>query len=190
MIHGYYSRYSVKGIGEIMGYEVIDKELNIKACSIGDLTLEQVQSFLQLWNDGKPISLLTAFVDREDNALVLNKDNECYDLYLAMCEKYLSTTDEKRANFREKSKDTPHYQTVCLLDKLIEIRRVEKIMKMLGNQKEKYADYPVNVFDGIIKKYDFSDERFHMWKAYTYGIIQGKRMERSRRKAGAVSETN
>lgn len=49
-----------------MGYEVIDKELNIKACSIGDLTLEQVQSFLQLWDDGKPISLLTAFVDREE----------------------------------------------------------------------------------------------------------------------------
>ena len=190
MIHEYYNRYSVKGIGEIMGYEVIDKELNIKACSIGDLTLEQVQSFLELWNDGKPISSLTAFVDREDNALVLNKDNEYYDLYLEMCKKYLFTTDEKRANFREKSKDDQHYQTVCLLDKLIEIRRVEETMKMLGNQKEKYADYPVNVFDGIIKKYDFSNERFRMWKAYTYGIIQGKRMERSRRKAGAVNEAN
>ena len=173
-----------------MGYEVINQELNIKTCSIGDLTLEQVQSFLQLWDDGKPISLLTAFIDEEDEALVLNKDDKRYDLYLAMCEKYLSTTDEKRTNFREKSKDNPHYNTVCLLDKLIELRRVGEVMKMLGNQKEKYVDYPVNVFDGIIKNYDFSDERFHMWKAYTYGIIQGKRAERARRKAGAVNEAN
>ena len=173
-----------------MKYEVINQELNIKTCSIGDLTLEQVQSFFELWNDGSSISTLTVFIDKEDKAVVLNRDNDEYDLCLAMCEKYLSTTDEKRANFREKSKDTPHYQTVCLLDELIEIRRVEKIMKMLGNQKEKYADCPVNVFDGIINEYDFSDERFHMWKAYTYGSIQGKRMERSRRKAGAVNEAN
>ncbi|MFR2836802.1 MAG: hypothetical protein ACLTCI_09655 [[Clostridium] nexile] len=60
-------------------------------------------------------------------------------------------------------------------------------MKMLGNQKEKYVDYPVNVFDGIIKNYDFSDERFHM--CVYPGIIQGKRAERAR-KAGAVNEAN
>lgn len=174
----------------IAGYKVINKELNIKACSIGDLTMQQVQSFLKLWNDGSSISTLTAFIDKEDKALVLNRDNDKYDLYLAMCEKYLSTTDEKRANFREKSKDAPRYDTVCLLDTLIEIRRNDEIMKMLGNQKEKYADYPRCVFDGIINKYDFSSEQFHMWKAYTYGIIQGKRMERSRRKAGIAHETN
>ena len=180
----------INGNEGIAGYKVINKELNIKSCSIGDLTMQQVQSFLELWDDGCSISTLTAFIDNEDNALVLNKDNQKYEIYLEMCKKYLSTTDEKRANFREKSKGDPHYQTVCLLDKLIEIRRVEKIMKMLGNQKEKYVDYPVNVFDGIINECDFSDERFYMWKAYTYGIIQGKRMERAKRKAGAVNEAN
>ena len=173
-----------------MKYEIVNEKLNIKACTIGDLTFEQVRSFLEARNDGSSISTLTAFIDEEDEALVLNKDDKRYDLYLAMCEKYLSTTDEKRTNFREKSKDNPHFNTVCLLDKLIEMRRVGEIMKMLGNQKEKYADYPKHVFDGIIKKYDFSDERFHMWKAYTYGIIQGKRAERARRKAGAVNEAN
>nr|DAE57539.1 MAG TPA: hypothetical protein [Caudoviricetes sp.] len=190
MIHEYYNRYSVKGIGGIMEYKVINEELNIKACRIGDLTMQQVQSFLKLWNDGSSISTLTAFIDEEDKALVLNKDNKNYNLYLTMREKYLSTTDEKRTDFREKSKDNPHYETVCLLDKLIELRRVGEVMKMLGSQKEKYVDYPKHVFDGIIKNYDFSDERFHMWKAYTYGIIQGKRAERARRKAGAVNEAN
>lgn len=173
-----------------MGYEVIDKELNIKACSVGDLTMQQVQSFLKLWDDGCSISTLTAFIDNEDNALVLNKDNQKYEICLEMCKKYLSITDEKRADFREKSKDNPFYQTVCLLDKLIEIRRVEKIMKMLGRQKAGSIGYPKSVFDGIIKECDFSSEQFHMWKAYTYGIIQGKRMERSRRKAGIAHETN
>ena len=94
--------------------------------------MQQVQSFLKLWNDGSSISTLTAFIDEEDKALVLNKDNKNYNLYLTMREKYLSTTDEKRTDFREKSKDNPHYETVCLLDKLIELRRVGEVMKMNG----------------------------------------------------------
>lgn len=59
-----------------MKYEVIDKELNIKACSVGDLTMQQVQSFLKLWDDGCSISTLTAFIDKEDKAVVLNRDND------------------------------------------------------------------------------------------------------------------
>jgi len=94
-----------------MKYEIVNEKLNIKACTIGDLTFEQVRSFLEARNDGSSISTLTAFIDEEDEALVLNKDDKRYDLYLAMCEKYLSTTDEKRTNFREKSKDNPHYNT-------------------------------------------------------------------------------
>ena len=83
----------INGNEGIAGYKVINKELNIKSCSIGDLTMQQVQSFLELWDDGCSISTLTAFIDNEDNALVLNKDNQKYEIYLEMCKKYLSTTD-------------------------------------------------------------------------------------------------
>lgn len=172
-----------------MKYEVIDKELNIKACSIGDLTMQQVKSFLELWDGERPISTLTAFVDNEDNALVLNKDNQKYGLYLAMCKKYLSTTDEKRSNFREEVKDDPCYSTVQILDNLIKRRRDQEIFKMLDDPRI-VPEYPRHVFDVILKKYDFSGEKFRMWKAYTYGVIQGKRMERARRKAGTANETN
>ena len=37
-------------------YEVLDKDLMIEACSIGDLTLDQVERFLRLWGDGSEIN--------------------------------------------------------------------------------------------------------------------------------------
>lgn len=54
-------------------YEVINKELKIEACRIADLTLDQIESFLRLWDDGAAISTLTIF-SRPDGTIVLNKD--------------------------------------------------------------------------------------------------------------------
>lgn len=39
-----------------MKYEIVNEKLNIKACTIGDLTFEQVRSFLEARNDGSSIS--------------------------------------------------------------------------------------------------------------------------------------
>ena len=60
-----------------MSYEIIDKKLKIEACSIGDLTLDQIQDFLRLWGDNSAISTLTLFL-KEDGTVVLNKDNKYY----------------------------------------------------------------------------------------------------------------
>ena len=173
-----------------MKYEIVNEKLNIKACTIGDLTYEQVRSFLEAWNDGSSISTLTAFIEDESYALVLNKDNDKYGYYLDLCESYLVTTDEKRAAFREKTKNTPWHMTLQLMDKLIMLRRNKEVIDMLGKQKACGLEYPRQIFESIIKEYNFSDEKWHMWKAYLYGIIQGKRMERARRKAGVDHETN
>ena len=68
-------------------YEVINKELKIEACRIADLTLDQIESFLRLWDDGAAISTLTIF-SRPDGTIVLIKDNPEYDLCKEITENY------------------------------------------------------------------------------------------------------
>lgn len=61
-------------------YEIIDKNLMIEACNIGDLTLDQVERFLRLWGDGSEIKSLTLFL-KNDGTIVLNRDNPNYEHY-------------------------------------------------------------------------------------------------------------
>ena len=56
-----------------MAYEVIDEDLKVEACEIGDLTLSQIESFLRLRGDGEKIETLTLF-SRQDGTIVLNLD--------------------------------------------------------------------------------------------------------------------
>lgn len=61
-------------------YKVLDKELMLEECNIGDLTLDQIESFLRLWGDGSKIETLTLFL-KNDGTVVLNRDNSNYELY-------------------------------------------------------------------------------------------------------------
>ena len=63
-----------------MAYEVINEKLKVEACRIGDLTMDQVESFLKLWGDGEKIETLTLF-SRRDGTIVLNRDNKNYPYY-------------------------------------------------------------------------------------------------------------
>lgn len=42
-----------------MAYEVIDENLKVEVCEVGDLTLSQIESFLRLCGDGEKIETLT-----------------------------------------------------------------------------------------------------------------------------------
>lgn len=83
-----------------MAYEVINKELMMEACNIGDLKLDQVEAFLQLWGDDSPISTLTLFM-KDDGTVILNKDNPKYELYKNMTYNYLKGTEEDRARIKK-----------------------------------------------------------------------------------------
>lgn len=43
-------------------YKVIDEKLNLKSCSVKDLTMNQIIQFLQQWNDESTISTLSVFL--------------------------------------------------------------------------------------------------------------------------------
>lgn len=164
-----------------MGYEVANKKLGIMSCCLGDLTAKQVASFLAQWEEGAAISSLTLFYDSESQNVVLNKDNPDYELYLMLTEKYLAASPEKREELAGKLKSKGLKEAVKVLDRAIKKRDCEKVLLMLDKMPAYTDEYGLNmmVFDALRQRR--SDPFWNMYQAFTYGIIQGKRIERSKK---------
>lgn len=161
-----------------MSYEVIDKELKIEACNIGDLTLDKVQSFLKLWGDNSSIATLTLFL-KKDGTVVLNKDNKEYEFYKELSCKYLGSNDEKREIFKEKVPEC-YRETLNTLEGALKTRETNKLFRVL---EYNFADVD-NVSFGTLKKIfeDYGSGAMGFFKIFTLGYIHGKRAERARRK--------
>lgn len=161
-----------------MSYEMIDKELKIDACNIGDLTLDQVQSFLRLWGDNSSIATLTLFL-KEDGTVVLNKDNKEYEFYKELSCKYLSSSDEKREIFKEKAPEC-YRETLNTLESALKIRKTNELLRVL---KYNFAEVD-NISYSILQKVfeDCESGAMGFFKIFTLGYIEGKRAERARRK--------
>ena len=157
-------------------YETLNADLGIDACNLSDLTAEQVSCFLDQWEEGASIGTLTVF-NNEKNILILHKDNEQYDTYRELAETYMGGSAETRKQLWEKCpnsmKDTLRVMEHCLKCRLIsnELFRAEKNVI-----KSKHSWL---VLDALIKGCN-SPRAVTM--AFRYGMMQGKRMERAKRK--------
>lgn len=80
-----------------MNYEIVDKELGIASCIIGDLTINQVNGILQNWNNDSSISTMTLFYDYKQKLVVLNREHKNYKYYLDFTVNFLRTAmNDKR----------------------------------------------------------------------------------------------
>lgn len=168
-------------------YEVINEKLGIKACSIGDLTMGAVEEMLKQWDDGSSISTLTLFYDYKEDAIVLNRDNKNYDTYHEFTEAYLMASEEGRAEFKSKfmeSKGNAMAENIRVLDDAINCRKALRDMFLLHHQPTVDDDYDMSwsLMREIGSQYNTSAGFIAMFKAFQYGVMQGKRMERARRK--------
>lgn len=157
-------------------YETLNTDLGIDACNLSDLTAEQVSCFLGQWEEGASIGTLTVF-NNEKNILILNKDNEQYDTYRELAETYMDGSAETRKQLWEKCpngmKDTLRVMEHCLKCRLIsnELFRAEK------NAIKSKPSWLV--LDALIKGCNSPQA---VTTAFRYGMMQGKRMERAKRK--------
>ena len=78
-----------------MAYEVIDEDLKVEACEVGDLTLSQIESFLRLRGDGEKIETLTLF-SRQDGTIELKKNHPGYKDFKDFTLSYLQLEDSER----------------------------------------------------------------------------------------------
>lgn len=102
-----------------MAYEVIDEDLKVEACEVGDLTLSQIESFLRSWGDGEKIETLTLF-SRQDGTIVLNKNHPGYKAFKDFTLSYLQLEDSEREKL-----DQPEgiKEAAAVIDRAIEQRR-------------------------------------------------------------------
>lgn len=160
-----------------MKFEVINEELKIAACRLADLTMEQVQHFLQQWEGGASIGTLTLFYDKESGYVVLNRDNKDYKIYLDIAEGYLGASDEARKRIEE---ETPEgvCQTILVLKNSLVWRKIDRaIYQSKQNFIEELERIVINE---IAKQSD--NQVVSACIAFRYGVICGKRTERAKRK--------
>ena len=165
-------------------YKIIDEKLRLASCRLSDLTMQQVASFLEQWDHDAQIGGLSLFYDKGKDLLVLNKDNKYFDRYLCLAEAFLKA-DRKKA---QEVVDKIPSECAKALEVLRNTKRSRKIKEELRiNSKQDAVGYNGtylgDVFNEIRRRSaGFSDPWFLMSQAYTYGVIQGKREERARKK--------
>lgn len=163
-----------------MAYEVINEELKIAACNIGDLTLRMTQAILKNWPEGVPISDLTLFEDNISGYLVLNKEFSYYDLLLTTAEKYLVADREGRKEIRDAAPEC--FQSS--LDVILRFAVNKKIGREISHASRGYiCTRDRRIIEDIIKR-EKSDYIMAI-TAFRYGVMQGKRAERAKRKKTA-----
>lgn len=173
-------------------YEVINEELGIKACGIGDLTMGAVEGMLRQWNDGSNISTLTLFYDYKEDAIVLNRDNKNYDTYREFAEAYLMASEEEREMFRSRFMEpegNAMAENIRVLDDAINCRKTLRDMFILHHQPAVDDDYDMSwsLMREIGSQYNTSAGFIAMSKAFQYGVMQGKRIERAKKKRQSVT---
>lgn len=167
-----------------MKYKLVNKELRIFSCSVSDLTVQQVASFLEQWEHGAKIGELTLFYEKETDSLVINQDNKIYKKYLDIAESYLTLDDDKLQEFFTNIPEGMK-ETVALLQRCRERRKALQILNILKYQHvigcpgtEEYA-----VFKELEEKNKGEyTSPFTLSDVFNYGFIEGKRAERARRR--------
>ncbi len=166
-------------------YEIIDEKLKLASCSINDLTLEQASDFLSQWEDGVKLGALTLFSNPDTGYLVLNKDHAQYEFNLELAKAYLGVSGKELKKYRERFVGRLD-ETLRVMDNFREYKNIQSDLKMIAHQNFIALDDHVtrSVLMSLEKKQ--ISTRALMFRAYSYGVMNGKRMERAKRKAGAV----
>lgn len=169
-------------------YKIIDEKLGLASCRLSDLTIQQVNCILNQFEDDASIGTLTLFYDKAADIVVLNSDNKNFDIYLGLAEAFLKADREKEQEIVDKV-PSGFRETLEVLRDAKRARKIKEELRINGHQGIVGCNgtYLYDVFNEIIRKSaGFSHPMILMSQAYTYGVIQGKREERARRKGGAT----
>lgn len=160
-----------------MKYQMVNEKLNIASCSIADLTANQIEAILRCFEDEAKIGTMTLFYDREENCIVLNRDNKDYDMYLDIVTAYLQASGEDRKDFYKKASNSIR-ETLDVLNKFMWYGFVNKVMFWAAGMN--LNDTEERLITGIIESIGnpYGVARY----AFKAGVMRGKRIERARRK--------
>lgn len=167
-----------------MAYKMVNETLRVATCGIEDLTMQQVESFLSQWEEGAKIGTLTLFYDNTDDLVVINRDHERNEVYLALAERYLGADDNERAEIKQKAPECMKTE-LLVLDNTLKERNYRRELFILNKQDITARECENEIFPmlrAIMNKYGTRDLLWLTLMSFNYGVICGKRMERARKR--------
>ena len=176
-----------------MSYKIVNEELRIQSCSIEDLSPEVKDLFVKQFK-GDRVETLTLFYEPTTDAVVINHDNNDYELYELIANTYLTVDTSRRKVLRKQAEEIlgkGYEETLDLLDAVIRCREKLKydkeameLRKILGNQAIEPYLSDLNILTALrIVDEQHNDGFFNDYNPFMYGYIQGIRAERARRKS-------
>lgn len=174
-----------------MSCKVINKDLNLFSCNKGDVENEWMDIRTDTYHAGYDIDGLTTFYNPQTDKLIIVKDAEHFEQLKHIAEGYLSLNSEQRNEFNNNNIPKSIEGFMNVLKETVYIRE-EKIKKETLNKKVQSIrgilikhNIPYDVLDEIIAIYDGygqGSKTFGLIDIYNYGVIQGKRTERAKKK--------
>ncbi|NYB74841.1 hypothetical protein HZF24_11900 [Sedimentibacter hydroxybenzoicus DSM 7310] len=125
-----------------MSYNLINQELGIYSCSTKDLGSEEVETFNKQV-DGK-LDNLTMFYNENEDKIILNADNDGFDLFKETIVAYLSMSQEGKAVFN-KTRPSACNRLIYILDYVIQRRKLNEVKQLTESIPEFKGIYPVIV---------------------------------------------
>lgn len=171
-----------------MNFAVINRDLNIQACSPKEMSQEIVDQFAIEYTGGNIDALVSFYIPNTDT-IVLNMDNEYFEMYKKLFPAYLECDKESREIAR-KQYGGPIDDTLDFLEQVIkrrdEMKAAIELKRILGKQSiQPYyeAIESLQALKSVDNTYsDPGSKPFSEYNAFTYGYISGIRAERERRK--------
>ena len=162
--------------------EFISETERIACIRLHELTAGQAGIFFKQFENSS-LSTLTVLYDEQNDTLILNRDNRMYEAIRQAVLDYMALSEDAKEKLQSRE-DTPdmYKEIFAVIDGMILRRKAKRDIFILRNQRDGYL--PIRTRKAIWSWCD-SNEILAMHYAYQYGIIQGKREERARRKRGA-----
>lgn len=169
-------------------YELINKELRMESCNIGDLTMNTMSSILKQWNDGSSISSLILFYQPKEDVVIMNRDNKEYSKYCNFTETYLKGDEIERKEMKSRystDEKSGMKEVITILDHVIDRRKNHKELFILRRQPVLGNGLSTSILEEIIS--GTQSHYLAMCEAFQYGVIQGKRIERSKKRQSTIA---
>lgn len=172
-----------------MNYKVIDEALKVYSCGFDDLTEEHLEQFKRQYGNEEEFKHITVFYDKGNSAIVINAEHEYFDLCKKFVIAYLSADKATREEIKieRQRRNTKYSQGIIkVLDvALLDMSKEQEVTRLMQQPIGKMSDVTWGVLTAIQNKTMGCGAIYSLQLAYNYGIMQGKRAERARRRKGA-----
>ena len=160
--------------------EFVDETHRIASIDLAELTGEQAKTFFNHFADS-PLSTLTVLYDEAQDMILLNRSNCRYEAIRSTVTGYLSISEDDREKVRDRQDVSQFFKEIfAVLDIVCRSREIKREMDRLQYQN---WDFPRGIRNAIQARFGYSKD-YAAYIAYQYGVMRGKRMERSRKRKG------